>query len=394
LNSLISNINSKQTPKRAYFSNLPFDLAPGLRISVKGYHVLHRQAPARTCFVWLEGEKAQLAVGETVKLDADARTVEKSEIRKAYKFGGEYVYFQPEELKSLKNFGEPGLQIIGFKSRKLLPTWASVKKSIFIFPSEEDFVGSTRVFSALWQKMLNDGKFALAWFISRTNANPVLVAILPSKSRGEAESEATALPAGLWLYPLPFADDIRNADLRPTARCSDGLIDQMRVIVQNLQLPKATYNPTKYPNPALQWHYRILQTLALEEELPEQPDDATVPRYKAINKRVGGYLVDWQESVGTEAKNLLEVRAIKRDADDAEDDRPTKRTKPAPSSAAGGKKGGMLSNAQLKLAAEQDTLKKMTVAELKDILTTKGLNIAGKKADLVERLEQWLEENA
>ena len=395
LNSLISNINSKQTPKRSYFSNLPFDIAPGLRISIKGYHILHRQVPARTCYVWLGGEKAELAVGETTKLDSDARTVEKSEIKKAYKFGGEFVYFNPEELKGLKSFGETGLRIIGFKPRTLLPNWASVKKSTFIYPSEDDYVGSTRVFSALWQKLLKDQKMALAWFISRSNANPILVAVLPSRSPDDDESATSFLPAGLWLYPLPFADDIRNVDLNSTTRCSNELIDHMRVIVQNLQLPKAVYNPTKYPNPALQWHYRILQTLALEEEVPEHPEDATLPRYKAINKRVGGYLVDWDKGVDAEAKKLADSRAIKREAEDDDDDRPKKRAKPANSTASSKKApGSSMNNAQLKLAAEQDTLKKMTVAELKDVMASKGLSISGKKADLVERLEQWLEENA
>jgi len=364
-----------------------------MRISIRGYHVLHRQVPARTCYVWLGGEKAQLAAGETTKLDSDARTVEKSEIKKAYKFGGEFVYFNPDELKGLKSFGEPGLRIIGFKPRNLLPNWASVKKSTFIYPSEEDYVGSTRVFSALWQKLLKDQKMGLAWFISRSNANPVLVAVLPSRNPDDEESTTPFLPAGLWLYPLPFADDIRTVDLKSTTRCSNQLIDQMRVIVQNLQLPKAVYNPTKYPNPALQWHYRILQTLALEEEVPEHPEDATLPRYKAINKRVGGYLVDWEQGLADEAKGLTETRAIKREAEE-DDERPTKRAKATSSTASSKKLSGSMTNAQLKVAADQDTLKKMTVAELKDAMASRGLSVAGKKADLVERLEQWVEGNA
>ena len=35
---------------------------------------------------------------------------------------------------------------------------------------------------------------------------------------------------------------------------------------------------------ALQWHYRILQAMALEEDLPEKPDDKTIPKYKQIDK--------------------------------------------------------------------------------------------------------------
>ena len=35
---------------------------------------------------------------------------------------------------------------------------------------------------------------------------------------------------------------------------------------------------------ALQWHYRILQAMALDEDIPEKPDDKTIPKYKQIHK--------------------------------------------------------------------------------------------------------------
>lgn len=38
------------------------------------------------------------------------------------------------------------------------------------------------------------------------------------------------------------------------------------------------------PGLALQWHYRILQAMALEEDIPDQPDDKTIPKYKQIDK--------------------------------------------------------------------------------------------------------------
>lgn len=352
---------------------------------------LHRQQPARTCYVWLGGEQAQLAQSETIKVDSATRTVDKAEVKKAYKFGGEYIHFKPEEAASLKNMGGKVLRVIGFKPRSMLPMWASVKKSIFIFPSEELFVGSTRVFSALWQKLLKDDKVGIAWFVARENANPVMVAIIPSRNPDNEAAETTYLPCGLWLYPLPFADDVRNVDLTAPPRPADELTDRMRAIVQNLQLPKAMYNPLKYPNPSLQWHYKILQAMALEEDVPDSLEDATIPKYRQIDKRVGGYLAEWKQAVEAKARELMKSRALKREAEDDDDgDRPVKRAKPAAAKTAG---GGM-TNAQLKQALEQDTLKKMTVAELKEVLVSKGLSAVGKKAQLLEKLEQWIEENA
>ncbi|KAF5665939.1 ATP-dependent DNA helicase 2 subunit 1 [Fusarium circinatum] len=391
LNSLISNVNSKQTAKRALFSNLPFEIAPGLRISVKGYNIVHRQTPARTCYIWLDGEKPQIATGETTRIAEDsARTVEKAEIKKAYKFGGEYVYFSPDEQKSLKDFGSPIIRIIGFKPRSLLPVWASTKKSTFIFPSEEDYVGSTRVFTALWQKLLKDDRMGVAWCITRANAQPILAAIIPSREGSDDGSGTPYLPAGLWIYPLPFQDDLRN--INPPSevlRSSGELTTQMRTIIQQLQLPKAMYDPLKYPNPALQWHYRILQTLALEEEVPEKADDATEPKYKAISKRAGGYLEEWSETLEEEAGKVANKKSTKRETDDEDMERPVKKSRGSSEKAT----GSSFSMAQLKAAIEGGTIQKMTVVQLKDILATKGLSTAGRKVELIERIEEWIEEN-
>ncbi|EFY87201.1 ku70 protein [Metarhizium acridum CQMa 102] len=392
LSSLTSNINSKQTPKRAMFSNLPFEIAPGLRISVKGYNVLHRQTPARTCYIWLEGEKPQIATGETTRLAEDStRTVEKGEMKKAYKFGGEYVYFTPDEQKSLRDFGPPVIRIIGFKPRKLLPIWASVKKSTFIFPSEEDFVGSTRVFTALWQKLIKDNKIGIAWCIVRSNSQPILAAIVPSRERSDDKSGTPYLPAGLWIYPLPFADDLR--EIKPpdgVMQSSDELKTQMRTIVQQLQLPKAMYNPLKYPNPALQWHYKILKALALEEEVPETAEDATKPKYKAISKRAGGYLEEWSGKLEEDAGTARTSKSLKREADDEVSYRPVKQRR----GASGQVNPSSMSVAELKEAIASGAIMKMTVSQLRDIAGSKGLSTAGKKAELAERIEQWLDDDA
>ncbi|KAI8965861.1 ku70 protein [Daldinia sp. FL1419] len=395
--SLTSNINSRQTPKRAYFSSVPFELGPGLQISVKGYHIIHRQVPARSCYIWLDGEKAQIAVGETAHIAEDsARTVQKGEVKKAYKFGDEYIYFSEDEQKSIKQFGGPVIRIIGFKDRSLLGFWASISKSIFIFPSEEGYVGSTRVFSALWQKLHKSKKIGIAWHIARTNGNPRLVAIIPSKAQPDRKLGIDSVPAGLWLYPIPYADDVRDRpDQANFIRTTNELTDIMNKIIGNLQLPTATYNPSKYPNPALQWHYKILQALALEEEVPEKPDDATIPKYKAIHNRCGAYIQEWSQTADVVLGMARDAKAIKREMEiDEVDDEPKPAAKKSRAGAAkeSGSGAGM-SNSELKEKYEQGTLSKLTVAELKPILTDRGIDTKGLKKVLVERLEEWIEDN-
>lgn len=251
LNSLLSSIDSKAVAKRALFSNVPFEIGPGLKISVKGYIMFKRQLPQRTSFIWIEGEKAQIAKGSTTQMaDDTAQSVDKVAIKKAYKFGGEQIAFTPEEINSLRYFGDPCIRIIGFKPQSMLEFWANTKPSTFIYPSEDGYVGSTRVFSALQQKLLKDDKMGVAWFIPRKNAAPVLAAILPGAEKLNEEGEQL-IPPGMWIVPLPFADDIRQNPEVPVVEAPESLIDAMRLVIQQLQLPKAQYFPEKYPNPGL-----------------------------------------------------------------------------------------------------------------------------------------------
>lgn len=379
---------------------MPFELAPGLTISVKGYLILNRQTIQRSCYVYLENDnqRAQLVQGEVTKTeDGSMRTVDKGEIKKAYKFGtgGDYVYFSPQELEKVKHFESKCLRVIGFKPRCMLPPWAAVKKSIFIFPTETGFVGSTRVFSALWQKLIDSKKMAIAWYIARKNAVPQIVAIMPSKKQSDETSGTNYLPAGLWLYPLPFVDDLRNLDpIKPKSvvRASDELVTQMRTIVQNLKLPKDRYDPSKYPNPALQHHYKVLQALALDEDIVDlRKEDHTIPRHKQINKRVGQYQAEFKEKLDEEAVFVQQELDIKREIEDDANDRPKKKAKTTaktPVPVLG------LTIADLSSAVDDGTLSKRTVLDLKTICTEKGLSTTGKKADLLERIEQWVESQA
>jgi ATP-dependent DNA helicase 2 subunit 1 len=392
LNSLLSSISSKSVPRRALFSNVPLEFGPNLKISVTGYLIFKKQEPARSCYIWVGGEKPQIAKGTSTHIaDDTARTVEKWEIRKAYKFGGEQVSFTAEEQQTLRHFGDPVIRIIGFKPMSALPIWASTKHPTFIYPSEEDYVGSTRVFSALYQKLLNDQKIALVWFISRRNAAPVLAAMLPGAEKLD-ENGSQTLPPGMWILPLPFADDIRQNPETDLVVAPEPLIDQMRTVVQQLQLPKAQYDPRKYPNPALQWHYRILQALALDEDLPEQPEDKTIPRYRQIDKRAGDYVIAWGEELEAQHRKMfsgqpktstLAKRSAKGvDEEVADGGRSSKKVK-SESNGHGVDEGQILNH------YHSGSLSKLTLPVLKDFLTSKRLSTSGKKADLMERVEEY-----
>ncbi|QGA14593.1 hypothetical protein EYB26_002249 [Talaromyces marneffei] len=391
LNSLLSSVNSRSVPRRALFK-IPLEFSPNFKISVTGYLIFKRQEPSRSCYVWLGGEKPALAKGTTTQIaDDTARTIEKTEIQKAYKFGGEQVSFTIEEQAKLRNFGDPVIRIIGFKPRSSLPIWASTKHPTFIYPNEDEFVGSTRVFAALHQKLLQDEKIGLVWFIPRKNATPVLAAMLPGEEKLD-DNGVQFLPPGLWILPLPFADDIRQNPETNLVVAPEPLIDHMRTVVQQLQLPKAHYDPRKYPNPSLQWHYRILQALALDEELPEQAEDKTIPKYKQIDKRAGDYVLEWGEELEKQYQNMYTnqpktstlAKRGKPSYEPVAEDKPAKKVKTE--NANGGN-----ASAEVQSHYRSGSLSKLTVAVLKEFLTEKQLSVSGKKADLVERVEEYFD---
>ncbi|CCU77575.1 ATP-dependent DNA helicase II, 70 kDa subunit [Blumeria hordei DH14] len=308
LAKLVSEIRSNKVDKHVLFSNLPFEIGPGLTISIKGYNLIHPQKLPRTCWVYDNGEQLHIPNVQGNIYSDDARvSVSKSDIKMAYNFGGSQVFFSSKEHEAIKFFEKPILRIIGFKPINMLPFWASIGKSIFIYPTEEGYRGSTRTFSALWKKLLSSEIIGIAWYIPKINTPPSLVAIIPSKEF-HSSSKSQIFSAGLWLYTLPFVDDIRSIpNFKSTAKASDSLIDKMRRVVQQLQLPGGIYDPMKYSNPSLHWHYQILQAMACDDDVMElKKVDKTEPRSRQIHQRIGLYAQDWATSLEEQFQKLQE----------------------------------------------------------------------------------------
>jgi ATP-dependent DNA helicase 2 subunit 1 len=105
---------------------------------------------------------------------------------------------------------EPGLKLLGFKSRSELAFEDNIRHSYFIYPDEDTYAGSRRTFVALLSTMVKKGKIGLVRALTRRNATPSFCALLPQE---EGEGEGWTEPSGFHLIPLPFADDIRAAPI-------------------------------------------------------------------------------------------------------------------------------------------------------------------------------------
>ena len=155
----------------------------------------------------------------------------------------------------------------------------------------------------------------------------------------------------------------------------------------------------------LQYFYRILQAMALEEEVPTKAEDKTIPKYKQIDKRAGEYVADFgaefkdvyaSQSRGASttlpARKRAANRAIKEEDDEPKPARKRvkKEVKEEDDGAEGVDDGGM-TNEDMAALNDRGHVGKQSVAILKDFLKARKLQPTGKKLELVERVQTYLE---
>ncbi|KAF5345659.1 hypothetical protein D9757_014209 [Collybiopsis confluens] len=341
IEDLLAQMKFREITKRALFS-VPFELAKGLTIGVKGYGLVTEQKKGEYKYFVDLGDRLEPAVIKTTLLDEDRQ----AEIDKStYVYGmaavgantstndddieeegiaptkivkpGQRPFYTPEEMKSFRTLGlEPGFKLLGFKPRKELKFEDNVKHSLFIYPDENTYSGSKRTFTALLKSMAKKKVIALALGLVRRNATPTIYAVLPQEEDRE-EME----PGGFHIIPMPFADDIRSAPVEEGFIASDELKDAARQWINKMTI-KSGYVPDSYPNPALAYHYEQLEASAFQEPYDaDEFEDLTEPNVDMIHKKAGPLLKQWKLDLLDDhsATYVSPITGSKRKADAAVD---------------------------------------------------------------------------
>jgi len=283
---------------------------------------------------------------------------------------GHRPFYTAEELKSFRNLGlDPGIKLLGFKDRSEIALEDNVKHSLFLYPDETSYSGSKRTFAALLKSMVEKGKIGLALALTRSNAIPTFCALLPQEEK--VDEAGWNEPAGFHLIPLPFADDMRGAPIEEAYRASDKLTTAARAWIDKLSVKHGAYPPDSYPNPALAFHNEQLQASAFREQYdPESFEDLTLPKYEMISKRAGKLFMEWKEALMCEGSVDVSAIGLKRKAQEVGID-----------------------EAEIRSKNEVGMLGKFKVDQLKAFLKSKSQPVSGNKAELVQRLADWLEKH-
>ncbi|KAI9001483.1 ku70-like protein [Trametes punicea] len=397
MEELLAQMRFHEVPKRALFS-VPFTLAPGFTIGIKGYGLITEQKKGTYRYFADRGDKVEPVVSRTAYVDEDRDAeVDKTEILYGMDLGapsgdaedeeeakelevgtrtvalGSKVFYTAEDVRNFRTLGlEPGLKLLGFKDRSELAFEDNVKHSIFIYPDEMSFSGSKRTFTALLRTMIKKKKIAIVLALTRRNASPIFCAMLPQAEK--VDESGWREPPGFHLIPLPFADDIRAAPVLKGFRASDELKEAAAKWINKLKVKNGSYPPDSYPNPALAYHNAQLEASAFREDFdPEAFEDLTLPKHDMMHKRAGQLMHEWKEVLlEDETANVIAAPTAgrKRKADTEE---------------------AAIDEDEIRRLHDKGQLHKLRVEDLKHFLKSKSEPVSGKKGELIQRVEDWLD---
>ncbi|KAG0296956.1 X-ray repair cross-complementing protein 6 [Dissophora globulifera] len=401
LSELLQRVQRKEVKKRSLF-NIPFKLAPGLEIGVKGYNLVMFQTkgPHRNVYTLGEAVREVETVSKWICADT-AQYLGSADLKYYWEFGGVKVVFTKEEIAAMKTFGPPGLSLIGFKPKDVLRMQYNIAHSVFLYPDEKSYEGSTRAFSSLLKAMAEMDKVAICSFTQRVNYGTRLVALVPQLEVVGPNGQEQ--PPGLQLIPLPWVDDIRPLPIQTDYTPPTELIDAAKAIIAKLNMKKG-FQPDNYENPSLQKHFKVLQATALNQR-DMDIDDKSLPKteqmfanqqlIKAMShpKRAGAYIQQFKEVSETVEPPVSSFTP-------SQASQATKRSTQSqsqleePSSAKKAKGNPALDNAAL-LADIRDKWEKMqlngeTVVTLKRFLTSVGEFPEGtRKRDYIKQIGDY-----
>ncbi|XAR65559.1 DNA helicase [Bertholletia excelsa] len=365
----------KRMFRKRKIRRITFSIANGISIELNTYALIRPTNPGK--ITWLDAVSNVPLKTERSFLCADTGALMKEPAKRFQPYKNETIKFTVEELSEIKRVSTGHLRLLGFKPLSCLKDYHNLRPSTFVFPSDEEVVGSTCIFIALHRSMIRLKRFAVAFYGSYTH--PQLVALVAQDeiitSGGQVE------PPGMHMIYLPYSDDIRqieevHSDVNAaTPRANDDQIKKATALIRRIELKD--FSVCQFANPALQRHYAVLQALALDEDEMPEIEDETIPDEKGLARPgVINALEEFKHSVYGDSYD--EERELQNNNKLSEASR--KRKAIAEHAV---EESAKYDWAEL---ADSGQLKDLTVAELKYYLAANNLPVTGKKEALVTRI--------
>lgn len=372
--------------RRRVLQRLPLELCPGTECAVAVY--CHMIAAAVPHPVWLFNENHKPLKSETKSICEQTGGIlhPVDDVETYVEFSGERVYMSRAELNQTKQFGEPGMKLLGFKAAKRLQVHHRVFHSYFVYPNERAVKGSAGLCAALIDRMLARKMMAIVRYVPRRNAAPVLAALLPQAEVEEADGTDQVSPPGFHMVLLPWADEIRRLDFpvpETAASQTPAVQEAARATIAAMRLHG--FSPGCVDNPALQRHFASVQALALGEAEIEETHDLLMPDADAMANNAH-LLQAWRESLDAAAGGPPGApRPAKRAAPEGAEGAEGEGAPPARRGRAAAGVPAPTTMEEMRALVHSGEVERLTLGALKDWMKANGITASGKKSDLVER---------
>ncbi|CAB4263614.1 unnamed protein product [Prunus armeniaca] len=365
----------KRMFKKRLVRKITFSIANGLSIQLSSYALIRPTLPG--AITWLDSVTNRPLKTERSFICADTGALVQGSAKRFQPYKTENIKFSVEELSEIKRFSTGHLRLLGFKPLNCLKEFHNLRPSTFVFPTDEELIGSTCIFIALHRSMLRLKRFAVAFYGS--SSRPQLVALVAQDEIISAGGQVE--PPGMHMIYLPYSEDIRNTEELHTGsnvappHANDDQTRNAAALIKRFDLKD--FSVFQFANPALQRHYAVLQALALEEdEIPEIKDE-TVPDEEGMSRPAFvSALEEFKQSVYGD--NYEEENDAVGNGKASET---SKKRKAVSENAV--KESGNYDWVDL---ADNGKLKDLTVMQLKYYLTANNLPLAGKKEALISRI--------
>ncbi|KAK6628870.1 hypothetical protein RUM43_002687 [Polyplax serrata] len=348
-------------------TKIPFKIGDDFEISVS-VHFLVRKT--KTPF------KVKLSKSSNERLNTKVQMfetetgsfVDEDNIIKSQVVGQKAINFNMSELKGISQCGRAELSLLGFKPSSVVRLENFVKPCAFIYPDEYYCKGSSVFFIALLKRCIAKQVVPICTLCLRTSSASRFVALMAQNETSNANG--IDLPPGFIVFFLPFTEELRTFDDKPTNKASE---EQVNLACQIIKKMKFKYKPELFPNPKLKAHWAGVEALALDLEEVEDVNDSTYPNYDLISSRLGGLGDDFMKAVYSEGYTPEETTYRRKYPNNS---------KPSISTA---------NVEELIRAGEEDRLTgEVLRAYLKSVGQGKGLSKV-KKSDLLSKVREHLD---
>lgn len=335
--------------------------------------------------------------------------------------------FTSDELQRTSASAERGLQLYGFRDDSVLRAEDMMRPAYFVYPDENSYTGSTRLFVALHRSMLRKRKLALVRFSSPHNSRGPRFGFLLAQQERVGDDGQQSQPPGMHFFDAPYRNDIyvrwrdeldvlhhefsafqanqADDDALSYSQSLSTAASHAGRVMKRLCRPNVTLQD--FADPDLQRFYAGLELEAGVSEGYYEPEDATLdPLVTDMRRRLKLKTRDSVQPFDVLAALRDETMGDQFDADvvakvygsrsgklDLErTERNAKRKKEADA-----KRETALENVNIeefRSASENGILHTYTVAMLKEYCVAFGLRLTGTKAQFVERVSEHIDGKA